>query len=127
MAPAENTECCRDRITFINIYHMYPSSNMNSTIVLHMEPYEQNEGLDFRLRTYPALIYFRRCNQLHLGFADSEHLGATGRTNALGSRLAVLHGYSLGIFHLFLGPAFYTIGFHTLSPFTRFALRVNSR
>jgi hypothetical protein len=37
----------------------------------------------------------------NLSFADSEHLSTTFRTDALGSRLAIFHGYGFGIFHFF--------------------------
>jgi hypothetical protein len=47
-----------------------------------------------------------------LGFPDSEHLGATRGAHSLGGRPAILHGYALGILHLFLGSAFNTIGLH---------------
>ncbi len=41
-----------------------------------------------------------------------EHLSATGGTDALGRRLAVLHDYALGILHLPLGTALHTICLH---------------
>ena len=44
--------------------------------------------------------------------ADAENLGATGRTEALGGRLAVLHGDTLGILDFLFGPALDAIGFH---------------
>jgi hypothetical protein len=47
-----------------------------------------------------------------LFFADSEHFCSAGRTNTLRSRLAVLHGNALGIAHIFLGAALYTICLH---------------
>src|SRR4030042_4822361 len=84
------------------------------------------KGWISKIKDIQPFFYLRRCNQHHLGFADSKHLGSAFRTNALSSRLAVFHGYSLGIFHLFLCPAFYTIGFHIISSFTRFASRVDN-
>jgi hypothetical protein len=52
-----------------------------------------------------------------LGLSYSEHLSATGGTNALSGWFAVLHGYTLGVLHLFFCPAFNTIGFHVFTPF----------
>ncbi|MDO9581257.1 MAG: hypothetical protein Q7J06_11975 [Bacteroidales bacterium] len=51
-----------------------------------------------------------------LALADSKHLGAAGGTDALGSRLAILHGDALGVLHLFFSAAFYAICFHLLPP-----------
>ena len=45
-------------------------------------------------------------------FADAEHFGTTGRANALGGWLAVLHRDSFGIFHFFLGATFHAISLH---------------
>ena len=47
-----------------------------------------------------------------LGFADAEHLGAAFCADALGCRFAILHLDGLVVAHLFLGPAFHTIGLH---------------
>ena len=47
----------------------------------------------------------------------SEHLGAAGWAYALSCRLAILHGYALGVFHFSFGSAFHTIGFHVFTPF----------
>ena len=44
--------------------------------------------------------------------SDTEHFGPTGRANALGGGLAVLHGNALGIRDLFLGSALNAICFH---------------
>jgi hypothetical protein len=54
-------------------------------------------------------------NEPALFLADSEHLGAAGRANALRSRLAVLHGDGFGTAHIFLGAAFNAIGLHDSS------------
>ena len=51
-----------------------------------------------------------------LALTDSEHLGATGRADALGCWLAILHSYRLGILHLFLGTTFNTICLHNFLP-----------
>ena len=50
-----------------------------------------------------------------LALTDPEHLRTAGGTDALGRRLPVLHGYSLGVLHLPLGTALHTISFHTIS------------
>ena len=52
-----------------------------------------------------------------LSLSYSEHLGATGWTYALSGWFAVLHGYALGVLHLFLGSAFNAVGFHFFTPF----------
>ena len=52
-----------------------------------------------------------------LSLSYSEHLGATGWTYALSCWFAVLHRYTLGVLHLFLGSAFNTIGLHLFTPF----------
>jgi hypothetical protein len=49
-------------------------------------------------------------------FADPEHFGTAGWTNALGSRSAIFHRNFLGIFHFFFGFAFYTISLHLVPP-----------
>ncbi len=71
-------------------------------------------GRDILIQENPARYYIY---QASLGFANSEHLGATRGADALGSRFAVLHGYGLGIFHLFLGTAFNAISLHMFPPF----------
>ena len=63
----------------------------------------------------PSPFYFNGYASKDLALADPEHLGTTLRANALGCRLPVLHGYSLGVLHLSLGTALHTIGFHTIS------------
>jgi hypothetical protein len=52
-----------------------------------------------------------------LSLSYSEHLGATGWTYALSGWFAILHRYTLGVLHLFLGSAFDAIGFHLFTPF----------
>ena len=48
--------------------------------------------------------------------ADAEHLGAADRADALGCRLAILHGNGFGIFHFSLGAAFDAIRLHSVLP-----------
>jgi hypothetical protein len=71
-------------------------------------------GRDILIQENPALYYIYQAN---LGFANSEHLGATRRADALGSRFAILHGYGFDIFHLFLSTAFNAISLHMFPPF----------
>jgi hypothetical protein len=52
-----------------------------------------------------------------LSLSYSEHLGATGWTYPLSGWFAVLHGYTLGVLHLFFCSAFNAIGFHLFTPF----------
>jgi hypothetical protein len=47
-----------------------------------------------------------------LALADSEHLGAAGRTYPLRRWLAVLHNDGFSVAHLPLGAALYAIGLH---------------
>ena len=54
----------------------------------------------------------------YLALANAEHLGAAGRTDALGSRLTVFHGDGLGVFHLLFAPTLHTVCLHVDSPFT---------
>ena len=50
--------------------------------------------------------------RVYLALADSEHLGATYRTGALSRRSTILHGNTLGIFHLPLSATFHTVCLH---------------
>ena len=54
----------------------------------------------------------------YLALANTEHLGATRRADALGGRLAVFHGYGFGIFHFLFATTLHTICLHLVSPFT---------
>ena len=47
-----------------------------------------------------------------LALADSEHLRATARTDALGRRSTVLHGDTFGIFYFLLGTTLHAISLH---------------
>jgi hypothetical protein len=55
-----------------------------------------------------------------MALADAEDLGATNRADILSCRLAILHGYDLGISHFPLGPALNTVSLHPDSPFTQY-------
>ena len=72
--------------------------------------------------TAPTFCRRRNHNQqfaeavLALAFANAEHFGAALRANALGGRLTILHGNSLGIFHFSLGATLHAICFHRYSP-----------
>jgi len=50
-----------------------------------------------------------------LALTDSEHFGTACWTRSLSRRSTVLHGYALGVLHLPLSAALYTISLH-LSP-----------
>ena len=52
----------------------------------------------------------------------SEHLCATGGAYTLSSRLPILHGDRLGVFHLLLGAAFHTIRLHKFTSTFRFTM-----
>ena len=52
--------------------------------------------------------------------ADSEHLGAAGRTDALSCRSSIFHGDFLRVFHFSLGFAFNAISFHLVPPLIGF-------
>ena len=54
--------------------------------------------------------------QEKLLLADSEHLGAASRADALGSWLAILHSDGFGVLHFLLGAAFNTISLHSVLP-----------
>ena len=45
---------------------------------------------------------------------NPEHLGSTRGTDALSRWLTILHGDGLGILHLLLGTAFYTVCLHLI-------------
>ncbi len=47
----------------------------------------------FPVSGYPALLNSVCYIGVELALADSEHFRATGRTDALGRRLPILHGY----------------------------------
>jgi hypothetical protein len=53
----------------------------------------------------------------YLALANAEHLSTTSWASALSRRLAILHGNSLGILHLFLSSTLYTISLHHSPPF----------
>jgi len=53
-----------------------------------------------------------------LTLPDSEHLGATYRTDTLSSWLAVLHGYGPAVLYFPLGTTFHAISLHSLPPFS---------
>jgi hypothetical protein len=65
-----------------------------------------------KARPLKPMTWLSRTHISSLAFADSEHLGATGRTNTLSSRFTILHGNGLGILHLFLGAALHTVCLH---------------
>ena len=50
-----------------------------------------------------------------LALADSEHLRATGRTDALGCWSAVPHSDALWVLHFSLGAALHTVRLHWVS------------
>jgi len=77
----------------------------------------EKRGLDNLVPRYPAPSVTESYDSKDLALSDSEHLGATRRTNTLSCRFAILHGYSFGVFHFFLGSAFYTICLHSLTSF----------
>jgi hypothetical protein len=52
-----------------------------------------------------------------LGFPYSEHLGSTSGACTLCRRFAILHGYSLGVFHFPFGSALHTICLHQATSF----------
>ena len=71
-----------------------------------MSSYKEKPGLCIQRPGFSGLL----C--IPLALADSEHLGAASWADTLGSRLAILHLYGLGIAHLFLFATFHTIGLH---------------
>jgi len=51
-----------------------------------------------------------------LGFSDSKHFCAAGRTNAFSSWFSIFQSYRLGLKHIPFGSAFYTVsGCHRLN------------
>lgn len=52
----------------------------------------------------------------YLALTNTEHLGAAGRTDALGSRLTIFHGDGLGVFHFLFAATLHTICLHLVSP-----------
>ena len=60
-----------------------------------------------------------------LALADSKYFRATTRTDALGRRLAVLHGDAFGILYFLLGTALNAISLHIQSLLYCFALTLN--
>ena len=72
------------------------------------------------LRGTPGLFISAGVSRKNLGFANSEHFGATGWTCTLGSGSLILHSDSLGILHFLLGLTFHTVCLHV---FTSFLLR----
>ena len=50
-----------------------------------------------------------------LTFSNSEHFGAARGTYSLSRRLAILHGYRLGILHFLLGAALNTVRLHSVA------------
>jgi len=73
---------------------------------------EKKEGLDFNSSPF----YYNGYASKDLTLANSEHLSATSRAYALSRRSTILHGYTLGILHLFLRATLYTISLHLLPP-----------
>jgi len=70
------------------------------------------------LQSHQALtpgLFLRPLNSQILAFADSEHFGATSRTNTLRCRFAILHFDCFWILHLLLCAAFHTISLHNES------------
>jgi hypothetical protein len=59
-----------------------------------------------------------------LALADSKHLRATRRADALGGRLAVFHGDNLGVLHFLLGATFHTISLHVRISSHSFAMKI---
>ena len=58
-----------------------------------------------------------------LALANAEHLRAADGADALGGRLAIFHGDSLGIAHFSLSAALYTVSLHCfLLPSKLFAI-----
>ena len=61
-------------------------------------------------------LSFRQVSTLNgrrtLAFANTEHLGAASGANALGRGLTIFHSDALGVLHLFLRSALYTISLH---------------
>ena len=51
-----------------------------------------------------------------LALAYPEHLSPTCGAHTLGRRLAILHGYCLGILHFLFGTAFNTVSLHWSPP-----------
>ena len=64
----------------------------------------------------PALIESEFPNGCRLSLAYPEHLRPTYGTHTLGCRLAILHGYALGILHFPFSTTFHTICLHSLPP-----------
>lgn len=67
----------------------------------------------------PSVGYVR----VDLAFADSEHLGAAHWAFALGRRLAVFHGYGLGVLYLSFSAALYAISLHVITSLVIIVLR----
>lgn len=82
---------------------------------------------------YFSLLLTNRCSKKKIGtlhteeylfstqessilLADSEHLGAASRADALGCWLAVLHRDGFGVLHFLLGAALNTISLHSVLP-----------
>ena len=71
---------------------------------------------------WPLSVMQRNCiqsytiNQLEqLAFSDPEHFSPTDGTSPLRSRLAILHGYALGVFHFSLGTTLHAICLHLVN------------
>jgi hypothetical protein len=62
---------------------------------------------------YPA--YHKHPLNLALFLADSEHLGAAGRADTRGSRLAILHGNGFCAAHIFLRATLHAVSLHISS------------
>ena len=73
---------------------------------------EKKEGLEFKSSPF----YYNGYASKDLTLANSEHFGTARWAYTLSRWSAILHGYTLGILHLFLRAALYTISLHLLPP-----------
>jgi len=80
---------------------------------LHESPFcaIKKAGYSSHTNTQPTLILVLVISAL----TDSKHFSPAYGTDALSRRLSILHGYSLGILHFSLGPAFHTVRLHLFS------------
>ena len=78
----------------------------------------KTKGWTSSLSEYPAPLISVGYIGVGLALADSEYFRATGRADALGRRLAVLHGDAFGILYFLLGLALHAVCLHQMtSPF----------
>ena len=53
--------------------------------------------------------------RVNLSLSNSEYFCTAGRADALGRRLAILHGYGLGILDFFLDTALHAVCLHLMT------------